>query len=1692
MQKQDCAWEEPCVWPRTVQHRVNVDPHPNRFSPPCSIVMKPPSAILLLAWALTFSTPTAAAVSSAATPPPVSQARVAALQQQRFGMFICWSFSTFSGKEWTGGVDNVSFFRATDCDTDQWARTAKEAGMGYILFLTKHHDGFCLWDTATTERKVTKAPLGRDVLAELRRSCKKYGIKLALYFSEGDWTWPGAVDGKGWTAGIGKNPAMKQAQLRELLTQYGPVEYIWFDHAVGDGGLSHAETIAYCKALQPECFIGFNHGEQEGADIRLGEMGRPGPLDDHQAAGPHMKDAPAKSYRLAEFTYPILPKHQGGAMWFYSLPRHDGLCHPAEKIYADYLGAVKYGNIFSLDVGPDYAGKLRDIDVQTLRRVGAMIRAKAPLPAGSSLLVGDAVDWESFLRRHDPIWETLPARFDDGAFLGNGLLGAMIHRDGDNRLRWEIGRADVTEHRRDNHRLPIGGLVLETRGKIQSGTIRLDLWNAEIRGTVVTDQGKIQFRTLIHTDVLAMILELETTGGESGASFVWRPGHGQDPRNQRPGQPARFPDPLNPPATTETIDGLPVCIQARHAGGEFATAWQEIATPQGRRVILSVADSFPGQTARREAVATVRQTAEASFDGLLASHRTWWHAMYPKSFVSVPDPKLESFYWIQFYKLASASRPDRVPVDLLGPWYRDTGWPRIWWNLNIQTLYLPVYAANQLELGESFVRFLDTKRANFVRNAKELYGLDDGATVPHTTDYEGLRGDGSSAPDKFINPGDFTWALHNYYLHYRHTMDHTLITDQSRHAFYPLLRGSINVYLRILKPGADGKLHLPIQHSPEYGEAADNNYNLSLLRWGCQTLLELNTRYRLNDPLAPRWQEVLDRLVPYPVDENGLRIGADVAFTKSHRHWSHLLMVHPLHILDAHAPANRDLLYKSIHHWLTVDGSRGVYGWSRAAAASLYSALGDGDNALASIHQHMADQRFVRPNTMYIEGSPVIECSVVLARSLQDMLLQSHSGTVRVFPAIPAAWKDAVFHNLRKEGAFLVSAERKNGQTRWVRLQSLAGEPCRIAPALVGAIKSTPQVALRDAGQGCYELTLAKGEEVLLYTEDKAPRPVVVPLASPPGEINPWGTKTPRPAGGKTGAAPNGQGRASSVWGPGYEADKAFDGNDTTRWGAAPDAHSGWLEIDLGRETRIGRAVVKELGFQRTQEFALEFRAGDVWQSLHRGTTIAGERIYDFSPVNARYVRLNIIAASGVPTIEEFQVLPPGTVAPAAATPRTPARATPAAPPPPPDPAREARLQWFHEAKYGFFINWGLYSIPAGEWKGKPIAGIGEWIMNRAKIPMKEYEQLAARFTPAKFDAEAWAQLAHDAGMKYVVFDCTHHDGFALYRSEISKYNCYDATPWKRDPFKELQAACAKRGLKLCFYYSQAQDWHEPNGAGNDWDFGPDANKDFDQYLRTKALPQVRELLTRYGPIGLIWFDTPRLMTPERSKQLADLVRSIQPDTLINSRLGPGGHHDYQSRGDNEIPHRVTSDAWETAATVNDTWGYKKDDHNWKSPEDICFKLVDIVSKGGNDLLNVGPDADGFIPQPSQDVLRKVGAWLKVNGEAIYGAGRTPFGDELGTVLPGPMDKRGQPPFAEKKEWRCTTKPGKLYVHLFKWPGAPFELSGVTTRITKAFLLADRDRTALRFTQAQGRVTIDLPAEASDAIASVVCIEHLP
>ena len=302
------------------------------------------------------------------------------------------------------------------------------------------------------------------------------------------------------------------------------------------------------------------------------------------------------------------------------------------------------------------------------------------------------------------------------------------------------------------------------------------------------------------------------------------------------------------------------------------------------------------------------------------------------------------------------------------------------------------------------------------------------------------------------------------------------------------------------------------------------------------------------------------------------------------------------------------------------------------------------------------------------------------------------------------------------------------------------------------------------------------------------------------------------------------------------------------------------------------------------------------------------------------------------------------------------------------------RGEWLKDSRFAMFIHWGLYSELGGRWNDKTYYGIAEWIMNRAQIPAAEYEQVAGRFNPTGFEAREWVKLAKDAGMRHIMITSKHHDGFAMFKSAASPYNIVDATPFRRDPLKELADACQAEGLRFGFYYSQTQDWHERDAVGNTWDW-PNEGRDFQKYLQTKAIPQIEELLHGYGPLAGIWFDTPGPITPAESKMLVDLVHQHQPQCLVNSRIG-NNLGDYDTLGDQEIPRLPRPGLWETPDTHNDTWAYAGYDHNWKSPREIAERLVRVVSRGGTYMLNVGPDGTGRIPEQSARILREVGQWV--------------------------------------------------------------------------------------------------------------------
>lgn len=401
---------------------------------------------------------------------------------------------------------------------------------------------------------------------------------------------------------------------------------------------------------------------------------------------------------------------------------------------------------------------------------------------------------------------------------------------------------------------------------------------------------------------------------------------------------------------------------------------------------------------------------------------------------------------------------------------------------------------------------------------------------------------------------------------------------------------------------------------------------------------------------------------------------------------------------------------------------------------------------------------------------------------------------------------------------------------------------------------------------------------------------------------------------------------------------------------------------------------------------------------------------------------------------------------------------------------RDERLQWWRQARFGMFMHWGLYAIPAGEWKGleKKKDLWGEWIMERAQIPVTEYEQLARQFNPVKFDAEAWARIIRQAGMKYLVITAKHCDGFAMFKSQASRYNIVDATPFARDPMAELAAALPKENLRLGFYYSHCWDWHEPDALGHDnrWDFPDRTKKQVERYLTGKSLPQVKELATQYHP-SLMWFDVPSDITREQSAEFVKTIRAVMPDCIINDRVG-NGLGDYGTP-EQFIPRQMTGKDFEVCMTLNNHWGFDRNDHQWKSAGQVIAKLAEIAGKGGNFLLDVGPTADGSIPEPAVKVLQEVGQWLELNGASIYGT-------QAGPLTESPWG------------W-CTAKPGTLYLHVLHWPaGGRLLVPGLKNKVRVARLLANPGAVLKTERLGENDWIVGVPEKAPDTRDTVVAL----
>ena len=1195
-----------------------------------------------------------------------------------------------------------------------------------------------------------------------------------------------------------------------------------------------------------------------------------------------------------------------------------------------------------------------------------------------------AVDWPAFLGRHDLVWARPPAGWGESAFVGNGRLGATIDVQ-DGALGWTVNRTDVVH---DASRFPVGRVLLRTAGRVTGGGARLALWNAEASGTVVTDRGEVRWRSFVSADPSVIVIALAGRGGEAGADLAWSPAEARPPRKVARKDPFA-PEDLHPaPTVVETPAGV-TSVQPFIGGGAHAESIRRAGRDAGqdaggeRVFYVSIGRGRAGDEALAEARAATDSAARRGLTNLAAAHRRWWHGYYPASFLSFPDARLESYYWIQVYKLGSAMREDGPILDLNGPWFRHTPWPAIWWNLNVQLTYSPLFRANRLGLAESLFRGLDRNRQALEGNVPErlrgraaAIGRSSGPDLVRPVDLATAQSDAAK------EMGNLPWTMYYYWLHYRYQMDDRLLRER----VYPLLRLAVGNYLAYVERGdTDGRWHLPATHSPELATVPDANYDLALLRWGLGALIASAERLRVDEPLLPRWRDVLANLAPFPTDSAGLMVGAGRPWKESHRHYSHLLAIYPLGLIRPDRPDDRALIERSLRTWEREPSL--FRGYSFTGGAAMHALLGDGDAALARLNAFLDAPRYMEPNTFYAEAGPVIETPLAAAATIQDLFLQDWGGALRVFPAVPGAWRDAAFDRFRADGAFLVSAVRRDGRTAWVRVESLAGEPCRLVVADWGdaavAVRAHagPAPRLTRDGAGAFTLELAKGASAVLAPGAASPLPD--PSAGSGQTLAP----VPRPAAGR------------NPW-PMFRADSS--------------------------------AAARQAAEERPQD-----RADMAWWR---------ESMRD----------------------------------------------------------RDQRLGWWRDARFGMFIHWGVYSQLAGVWEGEPVAGYAEHIQRIRRIPGALYrERAASQFDPVRFDADAWVGAAHAAGMRYMIITAKHHDGFAMYDSKVGGvYDVVDATPFRRDPLRELRDAARRRGMRFGFYYSHAYDWGDAEAPGNDWEYdnpggdrglhggrewwlespqSPDARERLARvrrYVDRKAIPQILELIRGYDP-DILWFDTPHKLPPEENLRILRAAREAKPGLVINGRAVqplPGGPEarfgDYASTADRPAELPPHGGDWEAIPTTNESYGYHRADASHKPPEHFVWLLSKAAARGGNLLLNIGPMGDGRFDPRDEAILQGIARWMEVNAEAIRGTTRTPL----------PVQAWGQ----------STRKGERLYLHVFDWPRADGRLrvAGLRAAVTRAYLLAEPNAPPLPVRRLGPRdVEVEVPRAPTDPWVSVVVLE---
>jgi alpha-L-fucosidase 2 len=671
------------------------------------------------------------------------------------------------------------------------------------------------------------------------------------------------------------------------------------------------------------------------------------------------------------------------------------------------------------------------------------------LQAGSVIAQpADSTAWAQYMQNNRLYWDSLGTDFYDGIIAGNGRLGVNMYRENSKTMRFDIGRSDVTDQRPhypdsmftqqlvSHPRLPIGKMVIRTAGDITGANIFLEIWNAEARGTIQTTKGNIDVFFLVPSGEEVVHIEL----GEKGAEKIiceWTGEKAMSPRlSSGRVKAADYGYMPNPDFVLKDSAGFGICYQPLLTAGEYATAWTH-GMANGKHVIdLSVGYSKTANgKATKEAITAIKSFRGKPLVQVIGKHRQWWNSYFKQSFISIPEKKLESYYWLQLYKVASATRTDKPIIDLMGPWFTSkTPWPAIWWNLNTQLTYSPLFASNHLEMTRPLFDLLKQNRQQLINNVPSQWRADAAAIGRMSTfDLVAPLNHNDLRLGQF-EPGNLIWTMLYYYRYYQYSGD----DQELRQHIYPLLKRSVNYLIHLLKKDEQGIYHLVKSHSPEFADAEDAHYTLAGLLWGLQTLKKINAKLQLKDQDAKRWEEISAKLTPLPVDATGFMIGKDVALTSSHRHYSHLMAVYPYRLLNMDLETDRSLAVRSINHWHSMPSA--LAGYSYTGASAMFSLLGDGEKSAQYLRSFL--KRHAEPGGLYAEAGPCFETPLAFATSLLEMLIQSDDGRIRIFPSVPASWQGATFSKLAAEGAFLVDAAQEKGSVREVKLKSIKGNNC--------------------------------------------------------------------------------------------------------------------------------------------------------------------------------------------------------------------------------------------------------------------------------------------------------------------------------------------------------------------------------------------------------------------------------------------------------------------------------------------------------------------------------------------------------------------------------------------------------------------------------------------------------------------------